>query len=47
VHLVPARLDGETVYRVRMGTYQSREEARRAAEALAGAGYDVVVVEQE
>lgn len=47
VHLVPARLEGETVYRVRMGTYQSREEARRAAEAVAGAGYDVVVMEQE
>lgn len=47
VHLVPARIDGETVYRVRMGTYQSREEARRAAEAVAGAGYDVVVMEQE
>ncbi len=47
VHLVPARIDGETVYRVRMGTYQSREEARSAAEAVAGAGYDVVVMEQE
>ena len=47
VHLVPARLDGETVYRVRMGTYQSREEARSAAEAVAKAGYDVVVMEQE
>jgi septal ring-binding cell division protein DamX len=47
VHLVPARLEGETVYRVRMGTYQSRDEARRAAQAVAGAGYDVVVMEQE
>ena len=47
VHVVTARLEGETVYRVRMGTYQSREEARRAAEAVAGAGYDVVVMEQE
>ena len=47
VHLVPARLDGETVYRVRMGTYQSREEARSAAEAVAKAGYDVVVMEHE
>ncbi|MGH7379957.1 MAG: septal ring lytic transglycosylase RlpA family protein [Candidatus Methylomirabilales bacterium] len=47
VHLVPARLDGETVYRVRMGTYQSREEARSGAEAVAKAGYDVVVMEQE
>jgi rare lipoprotein A len=45
VHLVPARIDGETVYRVRMGTYPSWEEARRAAEGVAGAGYDVVVVE--
>jgi len=47
VHMVPARLDGETVYRVRMGTYQSREEARSAAEAVAKAGYDVVVMEHE
>jgi hypothetical protein len=30
-----------------MGTYQSRDEARRAAQAVAGAGYDVVVMEQE
>ncbi len=47
VHLVPARLEGETVYRVRMGTYRSREEARNAAEAVARAGYDVVVMELE
>lgn len=47
VYVVPAGIDGETVYRVRMGTYPNRQEAQTAAQAVAGAGFDVVVMMQE
>jgi hypothetical protein len=47
VHVVTARLDGESVFRVRMGTYPDRAEAWKAAEGVAGAGYDVVIMQVE
>ncbi|MBI4391795.1 MAG: SPOR domain-containing protein, partial [candidate division NC10 bacterium] len=47
VYMVPAEIDGETVYRVRMGSYPNRQEAHVAAEAVAGTGFDVVVMQQE
>jgi len=47
VHVVTARLDGESVFRVRMGTYPNRAEAWKAAEGVAGAGYDVVIMQVE
>ena len=37
---------GQTLYRVRVGTYSTRREARRLALRLAAAGYPVVVMEE-
>lgn len=41
-----AEAGGQTFYRVRVGTYSTRREARRQALRLAAAGYPVIVMEE-
>jgi len=41
-----AEVGGQTVYRVRVGTYATRREAHRVAQHLAAAGYEVIVMEE-
>ncbi len=45
VHIVKALVGGETYYRVRIGNFPSRADARATAERLAGLGYRVVIME--
>jgi DedD protein len=45
VHIVKALVGGETYYRVRIGNFPSRADARKAAERLSGLGYRVVIME--
>ncbi len=40
-------IGGETYYRVRVGTFASREQASRVAARLAARGYRVLIVEQD
>jgi rare lipoprotein A len=47
VHLVRALVNGETYYRVRVGSFASRTEAQAAAERLAGFGYRVLIMGSE
>jgi rare lipoprotein A len=46
VVIVAASVAGETVYRVRVGSYRDREAARAAAWRLAERGYPAIVVER-
>ena len=41
-----AEVGGQTFYRVRVGKYATRQEARGLAQRLASSGYDVVVMEE-
>jgi len=40
----PGEQDGRSVYKVRAGTYKSRQEAEAAAEQLRSRGYNAVIV---
>lgn len=46
VHVQRAEAAEQTFYRVRVGTYSTRRDARRLALRLAAAGYPVVVMEE-
>lgn len=45
IYVQRADVGGRAVYRVRVGKYATRTEAQRLAQRLAGAGYQVVVME--
>ena len=45
VHVLKASIGRDTYYRVRVGSFASRTEARSAAERLAGLGYRVLIME--
>jgi len=45
-HVQRAEAGGHTFYRVRVGSYSTRREARRLALRLAAAGYHVIVTEE-
>ncbi len=45
VQIVKALIGGETYYRVRLGSFASRAEARSTAERLAALGYRVLIME--
>ncbi len=45
VHLMKALVSGEVYFRVRVGNFASRTEARAIAERLAGVGYRVLIME--
>ena len=47
VHLVRAFVNGETYYRVRVGSFALRAEAQATAELLAGLGYRVLIMLSE
>jgi rare lipoprotein A len=47
VHLVRAFVNGETYYRVRVGSFALRADAQAAAERLAGLGYRVLIMGSE
>lgn len=47
VHLVKAQVGGEVYYRIRIGQFASRAEAKRAAERLASLGYRVLIMGSE
>ncbi len=47
VYLVKAAIDGEVYYRVRVGQFVSRVEAKTAAERLASLGYRVLIMGSE
>ncbi len=47
VHLLKAMVSGEVYYRVRIGNFSSRAEAKATAEQLAGLGYRVLIMGAE
>ena len=47
VHLVKALIGGEVYYRIRVGQFVSRAEAKTAAERLASLGYRVLIMGPE
>ncbi|MDE2180875.1 MAG: SPOR domain-containing protein [candidate division NC10 bacterium] len=47
VHLVKAQVGGEVYYRIRVGQFASRAEAKAAADRLASLGYRVLIIGSE
>lgn len=47
VHLVKAQVGGEVYYRIRVGQFASRAEAKAAADRLASLGYLVLIIGSE